>query len=253
MAIRRAPLRRVNGKRIKPFYVFGNDDRHPFYPQGYPWQCIGKLLVWSDPSSRYPQWQGSGALIGRNVVLTAGHMAPWGANPWMVQFIPAYYDGASTLGSSVSSYVESYYGYNAGDRLAWDMLVMKLYDPLGDSLGYFGSKSYDDSWEDGPYWTLAGYPRSIANAERPSYQRGFSFHDDDEDGSATELETDNGDASEGDSGGPLFGWWNDGPYVIGVLVGGEEEYKFPFSTEDNNIGAGGDALNDLIRWARNNW
>src|SRR5437879_1554776 len=48
-------LRRMNGKRLRPHgYVFGADDRQPFYPSGYPWQCRGKLLVCSHPSSPSP-------------------------------------------------------------------------------------------------------------------------------------------------------------------------------------------------------
>lgn len=63
-----------------------------------------------------------------------------------------------------------------------------------------------------------------------------------------ELETDNGDVSAGDSGGPMFGWWSDGPYVVGTLSGEEIE-----DSEENNIAAGGNALVDLIRWATTNW
>jgi len=69
-----------------------------------------------------------------------------------------------------------------------------------------------------------------------------------------ELETEDGDASPGDSGGPMFGTWDDGPYIVGVLVGGETEYFFwPFSAEDNNVASAGPTLTQLIQWARTNW
>ena len=88
-------------------------------------------------------------------------------------------------------------------------------------------------------------------------QSGISFHDDDEDsndfGDAMELETQDGDSSPGDSGGPYFAFWTDGPYVVGVDVGGEEEYSFRFSTEDNNIASAGPAMVQLVQWARDNW
>jgi V8-like Glu-specific endopeptidase len=251
----RPTMRRMNGRRVRPTYVFGNDDRVPFYPTGYPWQCIGRVFVWTDPSNPNWQWSGSGALVRHNTILTAGHVAPWGANPWMVQFVPAYYNGSSTLGSGVLSYVESYWGYNTNDTVsAWDYCVMKLYDPLGDQLGWFGTKTYDDGWNDGNYWTLVGYPGAVANAQQPSYQNGISFHDTDGDGDAEELETDNGDSSPGDSGGPLFAWWADGwPYIVGVVSGEEEEYQFPFSSQDNNIAAAGSPMVDLVQWAEANW
>lgn len=250
----RPSLRSLKGKVIKPHYVFGNDDRQPFYPSGYPWQCIGRVFAWTDPSNPNWSWSGSAALVTHNTILTAGHVAPWGSNPWKVLFVPAYFNGSSTLGSGVYSYVESYWGYDTNDTVsAWDYCVMKLYDPLGDSLGWFGSKTYDGGWNDGNYWTLVGYPGAVANAEQPSWQGGISFHDDDEDGDAMELETNNGDSSPGDSGGPFFAWWDGVPYIVGEVSGQEEEYQFPFSSEDNNIAAAGSPMVDLIRWAINNW
>jgi V8-like Glu-specific endopeptidase len=196
---------------------------------------------------------GTAALVGPNLILTAGHMAPWGADPWMVQFIPAYYEGSSILGSSVYSYVEHYRGNSGADSKAWDHALMKLYDPLGNSVGWLGTRSYDDNWNDLNVWTMVGYPGAIAGAEEPSWQGGISFHDDDEDGDAMELETDNGDSTPGDSGGPYFAQWSDGPHIVGVDSGGEEEYQFPFSTQDNNIAAGGKALVDLVKWGYANW
>jgi hypothetical protein len=116
-----------------------------------------------------------------------------------------------------------------------------------------GTKTYNDDWEDQNVWTLVGYPGAIAGAQQPSWQGGISFHDDDEDGDAMELETDNGDSSPGDSGGPYFAHWDDGPHIVGVDSGGEEEYQFPFSTQQNNIAAGGKAIVDLVLWGQANW
>lgn len=251
---RRQPiLRRYKGSRVMPHYVFGNDDRQPYYPSGYPWLCIGQLYVWADASAPDPQFSGSAALAGRNFVVTASHMVPWdsGDGNWMAKFVPADYDGQSTLGSGVFSWVERAHGirdHSQGD----DIAIMKLFDPLGDWLGYFGTKRYSDDWEDAPYWTLAGYPGAVANGMRPSRQSGISVLDDDSEGDGLEIEH-NGDASPGDSGGPLFAWWNDGPYLIGVHSGGEEEYQFPIWVVENNVAAGGNLLNKIVRWGRENW
>jgi Trypsin len=247
------PMRRFNGRRVWPHgYVFGPDTRQPFYPSGYPNQCIGRIFVGSDGAF---QESGTASLVGKNVIVTAGHMIPWGASSWMAKFVPAYYNGASTLGPNVYSYCEQYRGYNPGDSgKAHDIAVLKLYDPLGEMLGFFGCQTYDDNWNDGNYWTMVGYPLAVANAEQPSFQSGISFHDDDEDGDAMELETDNNASTPGDSGGPYYHWWSDGfPYIVGVDSGGEEEYQAPFTTQDNNIAAGGAALTNLIAWANSNW
>jgi len=254
-------MRRANGKRVQPLYLF-TGNRQPFFPSGYPWQCIGRIFAWTNPYSFISAWTASGVLIGRNVVLTASHAVPWEANPAMMQFVPAYFNGISTLGPNVSSYVDAASAYYLEpdpnvDRPAWDFAVLRLIDPLGDSLGYFGAKSYDDHWNDGNYWTLVGYPGDIAGGEQPSWQNGISFHDDDEDGDAMELETDNGDASFGDSGGPFFGWWDgeNWPSVVGVTSAQEQEWDFPWITgpEPNNVAGAGSPMIDLISWARNTW
>jgi hypothetical protein len=58
-----------------------------------------------------------------------------------------------------------------------------------------------------------------------------------------------GDTSDGDSGGPLFGFWQDGfPYVIGTHSGADLT-----DNKDFNAAAGGPALIGLIRWALANW
>jgi V8-like Glu-specific endopeptidase len=244
------PLARRKGEVITPHYVFGADNRVVYFPSGYPWRCIGKIFAWTDPSGG-PSWWGTGALVGRNVVVTASHICPWGASRWMMQFVPASWDGSSSVGSGVLSYVQSYRGYREhgqGD----DMAVLKLYTALGDSLGYFGYKSYNDDWEGGNYWTKCGYPGAVAGGQRPSRIQWYPIVDDDNDGAGVELEY-KADSTPGDSGGPVFGWWSGWPYVIGAHSGGEEEYHFPWYIVKNNVAAGGSALSSLIAWARSNW
>jgi hypothetical protein len=168
-----------------------------------------------------------------------------------MKFVPAYYDGASTLGTGVYSWVSDAHGYN-DPVSAWDMAVLRLYTPLGNSYGYFGTKAYSSSWEGGNYWTLAGYPGAVAGANRPSRQMWWPVVDDDGDGAADKLEY-YADSSPGDSGGPVFGFWGGAPYAIGTDDGGERESFLWWTTEDDNVAAGGGALNSLVRWARTTW
>lgn len=261
----RPTIRRKTGKTLHPHgYIWGTDVRQPFFPSGYPWQCIGRLDVWDNPYSFVPSSFGTGALVGPNIVLTASHMVPWAADPAMMQFTPAYFDGVSTVGLTVTSFVSGASAYDQGSppAAAFDFAVLRLEDRLGDSLGYFGVKSYSDGWNDHNYWTLVGYPGLVMGGQEPSFQIGISFHDDDEDsndfGDAMELETQNGESTGGDSGGPYFAFWDDGPYVVGVDVGGEAEFIFnPFAPwpfeDDNNVASAGPALVQLVRWARDNW
>ena len=193
------------------------------------------------------------ALVGSNIVVTAGHMVPWNQSPWWMRFVPAYYDGTSLHGNGVESYVSDAVGFDVEDVVGYDWAILKLYNPLGSWLGYFGANGYSDSWEDLPVWTVAGYPGAIAGANRPSYQSGIPVVDDDSD-SEGGLEIEHyGDTSGGNSGGPMFAWWADDPRLVGVVSGGEEEYHFPFSIEWINVAAGGNGFVDLIRWGIFNW
>ena len=118
-----------------------------------------------------------------------------------MQFIPAYYDGSSLAGAGATSWVSDAHGWNTNNTVAaHDMAVLRLYDPVGSDLGWFGSKVYNRAWQGGGYWELTGYPGAVANAQRPSYEAGIAVLDDDSDSDALELEH-HGDVTAGDSGG----------------------------------------------------
>jgi V8-like Glu-specific endopeptidase len=247
------------GRRSEVYYgVFPPEDRKVYYPTGYPWQCVGRIFAWNDASAAWPAWSGSAVLVGPRLVLTAGHVVPWDASTWMMRFVPAYYDGQSALGAGAESYVSDAHGwdvsYYSQTPDAHDMAVLRLYDPLGESLGFFGSKPYSDSWNGQPYWNITGYPGAIASAERPSYQLDISVIEAEPSTDALDIEH-RGDSTRGDSGAPFWATWPDGfPYVIGTVSGGEIVWDANGAvTEDNNNVAGGNAVNDLIRWGRQTW
>lgn len=241
-------LRRFNGRTARPLWVFGNDDRWQFRDPAWPWGLVGRIFNNRGLS-------GTGALVGDRLVVTAGHMVPWGDNPWWMLFVPAYYDGVSLHGAGVESYVSDARGYDTGGNpTGYDWAVLRLYEPLGSWLGYYGYNGYAESWEDQPWWSIIGYPGAIANAMRPSFQGGITVSDlDSDDNGGAELESDTADISPGDSGGPMFGWWGNDPRLIGV-VSGEEEYSFlGFTFDQDNLMASGSGFTSLLSWGRTNW
>jgi V8-like Glu-specific endopeptidase len=243
-------LRRFNGRVTKPLYVFGADNRVAYRDSTYPWGLVGKVFN-SDG------FQGTGALIGPRLIATAGHMLPWNSisqGSWWMRFVPAYYSGTSLFGAGVESYVSDCKGYDVdGDVTGYDFAVCRLYKPLGNSLGYFGYNGYNDDWEDKPFWTLLGYPSAVSSGQKPSYQSSISVIDDDGDSNGgLEIESE-ADMTPGNSGGPLFGWWNGDPRLIGVVSGQEEEYSFPFSIDKVNVCAGGSGFTNLMAWGRSHW
>jgi V8-like Glu-specific endopeptidase len=254
----KARLRALDGGRIEPtdnvVGVYGNDERAIFPPAGYPWQCIGKVITWRDPSREKPTGFGTGVLVGRRHVLTAGHVAPWGSSPWMMQFIPGSWDGQSLSGPGAMSYVSDFRSFDGGALKlgARDLSLLRLYEPLGDTLGYFGAKVFTPGPQEVDGWKIVGYPTDVSE-ERPSFQAGIEVVDQRADGDFMELRH-YGDATRGDSGGPFFGMWPDRfPYVIGAVSGTLRQSGGNQPNVDINVCAGGRALVNLIAYWREHW
>ncbi|HWA91871.1 MAG TPA: trypsin-like serine protease [Rhizomicrobium sp.] len=239
--------RNARGERVIPTapdaQIFGTDDRKPYYPDAYPWLCIGRL----ESESGTPM--GTGALVGRNLVLTARHVVR--GNTAAFKFVPGYYNGQSTLGSAFFSWVKTAEYYEGSDAGAWDFALLSLYQPLGDQLGYFGVRTYDDDWNDLNVWAAAGYPSMAPfNNVTPSYLIGFSIDDTDDDGDATELDSESQDSSKGNSGGPVWAVWPDGAYVVGTTSANSETDFGIFGSSYWVMNASGKAMVDMIALAR---
>ncbi|MGQ0572755.1 MAG: trypsin-like serine peptidase [Pseudonocardia sp.] len=244
-----------DGTRIELHTVYPPENRTPFKPEGYPLRCIGRLEVHvPGQQTRF----GTATLVGRRTIVTSAHLMPrnGAAGQWGVLFVPAFFDGGSTVG--MASWCEQYrhvvhpndVSDSTQDR---DIAVLRLYDPLGDALGWFGIKTYDDDWEDEARWTLVGYPDITGNPPmRPTRQSGIRVIDDDPSGDWTEVEH-RGDASSGNSGGPLWGTFPDGHFLIGVHSGGEYRTVGGIVAEDNNVASGGRGLPTLVNALNAQW
>ena len=247
-------LRRFNGRSVTPAYVNNPDQRQIYQETSYPWCCVGKVITSEGKV-------GSGALVGPNIMVTAGHAVPSNLQPnsWWMLFVSDYFDfsfGPFSVTLGAPSYVSDVKGYAPpGNVAGYDWVICKLYEPLGNSLGYFGFNSYSSDWENENVWTVAGYPTDVAHGERPSWEGGVSILDDDEDSNdGQELESENSDISLGNSGGPIWAWWGSDPRVIGVVSGMEREDNGPLrGHQDNNIFASGSGFGNLIAWGRSNW
>jgi len=62
-----------------------------------------------------------------------------------------------------------------GNVVGYDWAVLRLYEPLGSSLGYFGYNSYSIDWNDLTVWSNIRYPGDIDNAEELAFQEGFTI------------------------------------------------------------------------------
>jgi hypothetical protein len=244
---------------VDPLFVYPPDGRQIFNDTTYPWRACG--LVTTNTG------QGAGALVGPRHLLTASHLVGWtGSDAGWLLFQPDYYNGDVFP----SSYMEIVYSYEkitgspGGEYdVAEDYVVCVLHDRLGDQLGWFGTTPYDDSWDGGSYWNHVGYPDDIGGGTVPAWELWFSIANSwspgyFETGSGLDIET-FASLNHGDSGGPIFGWWTDGPYgsspsgpyIVAVVSsqGTLSPVVTDWSTRTGNWLAGGSELTGLVEQA----
>lgn len=261
-------MRTLDGELVVPVFegIFGPDDRREYLPSGFPWQCVGvvRTMVLGVPGVQ----RGSGVLIGPRHVLTASHMIPW-TQAASISFTPAEYNGQSVLGLGAQSFATDAIAWRSVDNVsAYDMAVLRLANPLGDMFGFWGTMAYQDSLNDRAVWQRLGYPAIFKRGGiwqpnqpvRPFAQAHIAVLETDSDGGAMELKH-HGDATKGDSGGPLMGFSiqisappskaiNYLPVVIGVTSGQTSRTLGDFFEWDEwNVAAGGQALVDLVALA----
>jgi hypothetical protein len=240
--------------------IFNHESRLYLLPLAYPWWSICKLKFWTRVSDTAP-WmlagESTGFMAGRSVCVTASHCFPKGTFAgWKIDVIPGMFGGVSYHGPGAVTNVHSTLrvpSYQAGS----DIMVMGLYDPVGEITGWFGTAVYDDDWEDDNRWTLSGYCWDFD--PYASLEQEIAVYDDDYGPSVTlpngdwweslQIET-YADAASGLSGAPLFGWFDDGlPSVIGVHRGREYDWE----ADANSVASGGRLLKAMVGWAQKAW
>jgi len=236
--------------------IFGDDDRYLFHDHSFPWRTTGQI--------RTAAGRCSGTTIGPRLVLTASHCVNWtgdGGAGW-ISFSPSYYDGHRPWGELFATQVIFWNqapGSLTDQETAFDYVVLVMEDRIGDVIGYPGYRTYSNSWNGGSYWQYVGYPGELQSGERPAFQ------DDCVISSAGAQSLGGRNASvlghfneftPGQSGGSVWGWWGSEPWPRVVGVGstiGSTAVQRPAGTSSDNEYGGGDALSELIGWARANF
>jgi hypothetical protein len=212
----------------------------------WPWTAIGKLFI----QRRGQQIKiGSGVLVGPNLLLTASHAMPWETGDFAVRFVPAYRNGNDVRFGH--AYVDQWRGirHPEGTATGLDYVICKLNWRIGERTGWLGSWwSSDEDFYERRSWFSVGYPRSFLGGERPAVEFNATVEDIDNEGDGLEIETDNF-TDGGWSGGPLWGWIEDQPRVIGICSGKDKDGLDP----TRSVFAGGEHLVDLVRFGIANW
>lgn len=146
---------------LKPSVVIGTDDRKKVTDtRAYPYRAVVLITMAGGRCS--------GALIGPDTVLTAGHCvhSGGGGGTWSqnVTVYPGRNGPTSPYGSCTAKTLYSVLGWTRDKNAAYDYGAIKLNCKAGNTVGWFGFY-YQPGSANGTVASLAGYP-----GERPLEQ-----------------------------------------------------------------------------------
>ena len=234
-----------------PVNVFAPDTRFVFHDTHYPWSTVGRVESAGGICT--------GTMVGRRLMLTAGHCVQWNGNGagW-VKFTPSYYNGDAPFGVAWATNIIYWTQVNGSDGLsdsetAFDYVILVLDQNMGDLTGYTGYRTYKSAWNNGAYWQNIGYPGGLTGAQRPAFSNNgaiTSVGSHSTSGQTGYVLGNFIDTEKGHSGGPLWGWWagETFPRVVGDISA--EAKNAAYNTSGDNEAGGGPALSALISYAR---
>lgn len=238
--------------------LIGGESRRIFFNQGYPWSLIGKIYTEKNGG------EGSGILIGKNLVLTAFHCVSRGG--LRQSFAPAaYFDPPpgkqqfpyGDIPISNAYYWQELANPGGNEYGSVDYAVLKLErEPMIGWAGVYGS--VDSGWINRKMWYHIGYPvnnvyglKDHKNG-RPCFEmdiaigekRDFTYtHPTGKTLDGSKFFT-NADTEGGQSGGPLFNIVDNVVMVSGVLS--------QSGSTDSGFAACHPNLAKLVAWCRQN-
>jgi glutamyl endopeptidase len=214
-----ATVAKLRKRKMEPVLevVIGTDDRQQVGNfKDYPWRCIASLRITANDGSG---WIGTGWLVNRRVLLTAGHcvyMADHGGWVKQIEVIPGRNGNTFPFGSCVATGFRSVLGWTRDNNRDYDYGVILLPEncAYGDRLGWFGYQVRNDDDLKTQTVNISGYP-----GDKPQGTQWFLS------GGVKKVETFEFeydiDTAGGQSGSPVWIMQNDGlRYGLGVHTDG---------------------------------
>ncbi|MFF2030166.1 trypsin-like serine peptidase [Arthrobacter sp. NPDC058192] len=204
------PRIRHRGSDLTPLTIWQPESRTIYNDTSFPWGCVCRIVTARGAV-------GSGVLIGPRHVLTASHVVDWSTSD--AERIEVHRHGGTVAATAFDTHAFAFthitsVSYGTLDE---DYAVLILDQRLGDRFGFMGCKQYNSSWDDDHVWWTIGYPTDIGTGLFPTFQRDQSLDEDEFDLGSGRAMTTSADAMKGQSGSPVFGWWDDLPFVVAVV------------------------------------
>lgn len=203
---------RLNPNAPQNETIFGSDNRtRVSTTTGMPWKWSCQLVITMSDGKQYI---GTGWLAGPRCVVTAGHCVHDGGTgkTWAtkVEVIPAMNGSSRPYGTFVSRSFISVNGWTKDRNFGYDYACIILPSRVGDSLGYFGFASYNDSTLKSITLNTAGYPGDKAfGTQWFTTDRVSSL-------SSRQIFT-LMDIKKGQSGSPTWRLTNGSRFVVGIV------------------------------------
>lgn len=228
------PRLRLGDREATPLHIINNDDRKVYNDWRYPWGLVCRV---NGTGGSF----GSGVLVGPRHVLTASHVVDW--NNLILSVDVHAFDGAARASAIVDAagcytQVTDSDGFSSSDE---DYAVLVLDQRLGDRFGWMGVRTYNSSWDERELWETMGYAEDVSAAGRPLFENPFYLDEDALDYGWGRAMSTNADLEHGQSGSPIFAFWDEGPYAVAVVVA---------EVGDDNYCAGGTGLTSLVGGVR---
>jgi V8-like Glu-specific endopeptidase len=217
--------------------VLGTDDRvRVTNVTAFPWRVICSLKIRGRDGSR---WIGTGWLIGRRTLITAGHCVyihnrgGWASS---IEVIPGRNAAERPFGSCRATSFRSVLGWTQKRLRTHDYAAIILPEdcPYGDKLGFFGLANLSDAALNQLTVNLSGYPGDKPPGTQWFHSRQLSSV-------SPSVLTYDIDTAGGQSGAPVWQLRNGQRHAVGIHTNGS-----PTGNSATRINSA--VYNNLIQW-----